>query len=168
MIKQPSRILQKRTQTSGATPTLPPSADHTDDTWNITDIYPGEIFWNMYDLEGYIGLTGGSGSFQFTTGGTPTPLTATTYPIINRFITIASTASTYTTEFDIFSNNRFFVPESSTDYFLIDEIISGGTSGSSIDITHIFQPINPANNTIFIGEIYGILTDMVTYSGKSF
>jgi hypothetical protein len=46
---QHSRILIKRATTTGVVPTLPASDDHTDGTWLVTDIYPGELFLNLVD-----------------------------------------------------------------------------------------------------------------------
>lgn len=49
MATQDSRILIKRTATSGVVPTVPSSSDHTDGTWVATDIYKGELFFNQAD-----------------------------------------------------------------------------------------------------------------------
>lgn len=46
---QNSRILIKRSTTSGEVPTVPVSNDHTDGSWLDTDIYKGEIFINLAD-----------------------------------------------------------------------------------------------------------------------
>lgn len=44
-----SRILLKRTNTSGVVPTVPLTDSHTDGTWRLTDIYDGELFLNTAD-----------------------------------------------------------------------------------------------------------------------
>jgi len=44
-----SRILLKRTNTSGVVPTIPLTNSHTDGTWRLTDIYDGELFLNTAD-----------------------------------------------------------------------------------------------------------------------
>lgn len=49
MATQDSRILIKRSTTTGVVPTIPPSNDHTDGTWIATDIYKGELFFNQAD-----------------------------------------------------------------------------------------------------------------------
>ena len=59
---QISRQLLKRTATSGLTPTIGPSYDHTDGTWTNTDIYAGEFYWNMYDQQLWLGWATGSTS----------------------------------------------------------------------------------------------------------
>jgi hypothetical protein len=55
-----SRIKHKRTQVSGATPTIGPSDDFTDDTWTEDDIYPGEFFLDMGGQVGWFGYSGTS------------------------------------------------------------------------------------------------------------
>lgn len=49
MATQDSRILIKRSTTTGVVPTVPSSNDHTDGTWIATDIYKGELFFNQAD-----------------------------------------------------------------------------------------------------------------------
>ena len=49
MAIQDSRILIKRSTTTGVVPTVPASNDHTDGTWIATDIYKGELFFNQAD-----------------------------------------------------------------------------------------------------------------------
>lgn len=43
------RLVNKYTTISGVGPTIPPSQDHNDGTWNATDIYIGELFINTTD-----------------------------------------------------------------------------------------------------------------------
>jgi hypothetical protein len=59
---QDSRILIKRSTTSGVVPTIPASNDHTDGTWLTTDIYKGELFINQAD--GKLWLRGDSGTVR--------------------------------------------------------------------------------------------------------
>jgi hypothetical protein len=59
-IDQYSRVKHKRTQVSGATPTIGPSDDHTDGTWVNNDIYPGEFFLDMGGQVGWFGYSGTS------------------------------------------------------------------------------------------------------------
>lgn len=59
-IDQYSRVVHKRTQISGATPTIGPSDDHTDGSWVNTDIYPGEFFLDMGGQVGWFGYSGTS------------------------------------------------------------------------------------------------------------
>lgn len=72
LIVQNSRTLLKRSQISGATPTVKTgSTQHTDGTWVDTDIYPGEIYWNMQDRKMYIGwedISGNTGTDVLVTG----------------------------------------------------------------------------------------------------
>ena len=48
-IEQFSRILQHRSTTTGDIPTVAPSTDHTDGTWDALDLYVGELFINTAD-----------------------------------------------------------------------------------------------------------------------
>lgn len=67
------RIISKYSTISGATPSIPPSQDHTDGTWSPTDLYVGEFFVNVADdlvwvrtINGIMPIssaTGGSGSY---------------------------------------------------------------------------------------------------------
>lgn len=49
MATQDSRIRIKRSTTTGQVPTVAPSTDHTDGTWDALDIYVGELFANVAD-----------------------------------------------------------------------------------------------------------------------
>jgi hypothetical protein len=60
--EQLTRIRLKRTATSGATPSIGPSLNHTDGTWGIDDIYGGEFFWNMADEKLWLGWNTGTTS----------------------------------------------------------------------------------------------------------
>jgi hypothetical protein len=77
---QNSRIQHKFSTISGETPTIAPSTDHTDGTWTPTDLYVGEIMFNVVDdnawfrsLNGIIPLTSGAtyiSTYLNLTGGT--------------------------------------------------------------------------------------------------
>lgn len=47
--QQDSKIIIKSSTTSGVVPTNGPSSDHTDGTWNTTDLYSGEMMLNLVD-----------------------------------------------------------------------------------------------------------------------
>lgn len=47
------RRLEKSSTTPGETPTIAPSADHTDGSWSARDIYPAELFVNKPDKKVY-------------------------------------------------------------------------------------------------------------------
>jgi hypothetical protein len=49
MNTQYSRILTKRTSTTGIVPTIPSSDSHLDGSWRSTDLYDGELFINTTD-----------------------------------------------------------------------------------------------------------------------
>lgn len=49
MADQDSRIRIKRSTTTGEVPTVAPSTDHTDGTWDALDVYVGELFLNTVD-----------------------------------------------------------------------------------------------------------------------
>jgi len=59
-ITQHSKIRIKRSTTTGATPTIGTTNDHTDGTWSNTDIYVGEFFYNVVDNRLWIGKLGGA------------------------------------------------------------------------------------------------------------
>jgi hypothetical protein len=70
---QDSRILSKRSTSAGVLPSIAPSSDHTDGSWSNTDIYKGEIFFNLVDEKaftrfdsGIVGLITANGSQDFT------------------------------------------------------------------------------------------------------
>lgn len=69
---QISRQLLKRTATTGLTPTIGPTLDHTDGLWTNTDIYGGEFYWNMADQALWLGWATGttSGVTLIYSGGT--------------------------------------------------------------------------------------------------
>ena len=50
-----SKIRIKRSTVTGATPYIGPSVDHTDGTWGVNDIYPGEFYFNQADNLLWIG-----------------------------------------------------------------------------------------------------------------
>ena len=54
-----SRIKLKRSTASGTTPSLGPSSNHRDGTWDEYDIYPGEIFVNVPDQRLWVGTETG-------------------------------------------------------------------------------------------------------------
>lgn len=58
-ITQHSKIIIKRSTTTGVVPTLGVTNDHTDGTWSATDIYVGEFFYNVIDNRLWIGKVGG-------------------------------------------------------------------------------------------------------------
>ncbi len=53
-----AKMIQKRSSTPGEIPTIPASNNHTDGTWNSTDIYEGEFFFNIPDEALYTRLNG--------------------------------------------------------------------------------------------------------------
>lgn len=49
-----AKIVNKRSTVATETPTVAPSEDHTDGSWNDTDIYSGEFFINEADEKIFI------------------------------------------------------------------------------------------------------------------
>lgn len=76
---QNSKILIKRSSTTGVVPTIPVSTDHTDGTWLDTDIYEGEMFINLADERIWFRSTSGIHEILFT-GSNPTFLSLTDTP----------------------------------------------------------------------------------------
>ena len=75
---QQSKIAIKRSSLTGTRPTMGPSTNHVDGTWGATDIYLGELFFNIPDQRVWIGnvpepleiiITGGTAGATLT-GGT--------------------------------------------------------------------------------------------------
>ena len=67
MATQDSRIRLKRSTVAGAQPAAAPSADHTDGTWGVNDVYVGELYLNDTDQRLYVRTTGGI--LEVATGG---------------------------------------------------------------------------------------------------
>lgn len=67
MATQDSRIRLKRSTVAGAEPTAAPSADHTDGTWGVNDVYVGELYLNDTDQRLYVRTAGGV--LEIATGG---------------------------------------------------------------------------------------------------
>jgi hypothetical protein len=59
MATQDSRIKIKRSTVAAEVPTVAPSDNHTDGTWDALDIYKGELFLNQVDNKLYIRSDGG-------------------------------------------------------------------------------------------------------------
>ena len=80
-----AKIVNKRSTVATETPTIAPSEDHTDGSWNATDIYSGEFFINETDEKIYIrtgstikelgvgGGGGGSNSINLSFGSDTKP-----------------------------------------------------------------------------------------------
>ena len=64
------RIISKYSTISGATPSIPPSQDHTDGTWSPTDLYVGEFFVNVADDLIWVRTINGILPLGVTAGGT--------------------------------------------------------------------------------------------------
>ena len=56
---QDARVLIKRSTTASQVPTVAPSNDHTDGTWDALDIYEGELFINIADSKAWFRSTTG-------------------------------------------------------------------------------------------------------------
>jgi len=69
-----AKQVQKRSTVTTEVPTVAPSDDHTDGTWNDTDVYSGELFINEADGKVFIRIAAEIYSFglkrqEFTVGG---------------------------------------------------------------------------------------------------
>ena len=67
---QDARVLIKRSTTASEVPTVAPSNDHTDGTWDALDIYEGELFFNIADSRAWFRST--SGIIELATINGPT------------------------------------------------------------------------------------------------
>jgi len=73
-----AKMIQKRSTTPGEVPTVAPSDDHTDGTWDALDIYSGEFFVNEPDEKIFININGTIKELNF---GTPTSVVAKYSPV---------------------------------------------------------------------------------------
>lgn len=64
-----AKMVQKRSTVPAELPTVAPSDDHTDGSWNDTDIYSAEFFINEADKKIYIRIDGSIIELAPTTGG---------------------------------------------------------------------------------------------------
>lgn len=53
-----AKMVNKRSTVAAEIPTIPASNDHTDGSWNNTDVYSGEIFINETDEKVFIRIAG--------------------------------------------------------------------------------------------------------------
>jgi hypothetical protein len=106
----PYRRREKRSYVAGATPSIPPSDDHTDGTWTANDIYIGEFFLNVQDdtafyrsVNGIVQLSSvsmtGSNNIWYDNGlnqislGVPFSYESAVIPSGNNITDLGSTAS---------------------------------------------------------------------------
>lgn len=173
-LNQYSRVRQKRTIVSGQTPTIPPSNDHTDGTWVDTDLYPGEFYMNMGDLNGFVGLSGGTGQFIFTTGTTTSLLN------LEQDETRSGTQNSKSIDIYVNTNNvaiefggqqfgappaSYETPEILNEYYVLQETILAGNTLPNWNLTTIFGGSSP---TAYEVECYGVGVDLSNAEGMSF
>jgi len=141
LIVQNSRTLLKRSQISGATPTVKTgSTQHTDGTWVDTEIYPGEIYWNMQDRIMYIGwedISGNTGTDVLVTGaGTGSCVsdfyTENVFPCNNLLNLQVTDGINYDNNINISDNTTLGINFTSTDLttsdFTLIELLGASTS----------------------------------------
>jgi hypothetical protein len=141
LIVQNSRTLLKRSQISGATPTVKTgSTQHTDGTWVDTEIYPGEIYWNMQDRIMYIGwedISGNTGTDVLVTGA-GTGSCVSDFYVSNIFGCPASSA--FTSQIVMNDGIGLSVTDVNSSLFQnfinIDKTASGGVFIESSDLTN--------------------------------
>lgn len=66
-----AKIRIKRSSIVSAVPTIGPSADHTDGTWSVNDIYVGEFYENITDDRLWIGTSSGIQEITLSPVGAP-------------------------------------------------------------------------------------------------
>ena len=163
LIVQNSRTLLKRSQISGATPTVKTgSTQHTDGTWVDTDIYPGEIYWNMQDRIMYIGwedISGNTGTDVLVTGaGTGSCVTdfyvENVFPCNNLLNLQATDGTNYDNNINITDSSFFGVTLTSTDF----------TTTSEINITPNDVTINGGGNLQIEVNVPSIGTGTINFA----
>jgi hypothetical protein len=172
---QNSRIQQKYSTFSGETPTIAPSTDHTDGTWTPTDIYVGEVFFNVVDdaawfrsLNGIVPLTSGAtyiSTYVNITGGTMTGGLVTP--------SLSATSITGTT---IYSNNfnGVYYGDGSNLTGITATIFTGGTvSGNTIFTNNVDMCAAALSASTISGcggelDIQGNLNVIGNISGNTF
>jgi hypothetical protein len=159
MILHNSRIRHKRTQVSGATPTIGPSDDFTDDTWVDNDIYPGEFFLDMggqVGWFGYSGTTSGVGAwFQ------PDP-TAVTIDGINGIGTEFVTPYFLNVEY-----TGATIVGDPYQYLVYEDTWVAGSGDLTINIYPTLIP-QPTTNTALMLEVKCVFIDTTTFDTATF
>jgi hypothetical protein len=144
---QNARIQFKYSTISGSTPTIAPSNDHTDGSWNATDLYVGEFFLNAAEdtmwvrtLNGIVPITSGTTSINISqyvnkSGDTMTgTLNGTTF-----------NADTFNG--DVFSGGTFYGDGSNLTGITSNGIFTGGTVNGDTEFTADVQ-FSGANVTL--------------------
>ena len=134
---QNSRVQMKYSTSSGETPTIAPSTDHTDGTWTPTDVYVGEVFFNVFDdaawfrsLNGLVPLTSGASyvsTYVNITGGTMTGGLVTP--------SLSATSITGTTIYSP-NFNGIFVGDGSGLTGITSTTFTGGTISGDVTFTN--------------------------------
>lgn len=148
MCRETKRIILKTSTVTGTGATIPPSEDHSDGSWNSTDIYKGEKLFNSTDSILYSRSEEGIGSVFMPFGFIKGILnqTAQNAPVLNSYVntlgnvTLArSISGTYTISgTGLFPENRTLI-----------------RIGTSKDISYRFLAYRTDDNTITIKTYNG-------------
>lgn len=158
-IDQYSRVVHKRTQVSGTTPTIGPSDDHTDGTWVNTDIYPGEFFLDMAGQVGWFGYTGTTSGVLAWFQPDPTPVTIDgingigTQVVTPYFVNVNYTGATLLGD--------------PYQYLVYETTWVAGSGDLTINIYPNLIP-QPTTDTALMVEIKCILLDTITFDAATY
>lgn len=158
-IDQYSRVVHKRTQVSGTTPTIGPSDDHTDGSWVNTDIYPGEFYLDMAGQVGWFGYTGTSSGVGAWFQPDPTAVTIDgingigTEFVTPYFLNVEYTGAT--------------IVGDPYQYLVYEDTWIAGSGDLTINIYPTLIP-QPTTNTALMIEVKCVFIDTTTFDTTTF
>jgi hypothetical protein len=161
---QNSRLQQKYSTVTGATPTIAPSTDHTDGTWTENDIYIGELYINVQDdtvfyrsLNGIIPIQSGTTTINTTTFVNKTGDTMSGGLITPSLSAISITATTiYSPSF-----NGTFIGDGSGLTGITSTVFTGGTISGPVIFT---SDVNLCGAAVTVSELSGCGGSIDVYS----
>ena len=107
-----AKMVNKRSTIAAEIPTIPASNDHTDGSWNDTDIYSGEIFVNIPDEKIYIRIDGVIKEFV-AVGTAATGLNKDKFIVGIGGQTVFNTSSDIPNDYEVFEDGVISIAEHS-------------------------------------------------------
>ena len=159
-IEQYSRILHHRLTGQGAQFTVPTSNDHTDETWQASDLYIGEIGMNVTDDKIY--FRSNNGIIEIGTSGTASG-SDTLWAYASNSIQIGATYSPDA----IIRNANSFVDLGSSSLRFKDLYLGGSSDGFSIINVNAGLNLRNANDNLITTIVGGNDKAPITMSTQS-